>query len=131
MNDTLQPRCAPGPRSDHPIVKPFGENPSLAQWGAADKPPCHEPEFDLLASTGQVSRSPHISAVTRLDSVPHRGQACSLALERAETTMTVLRSAMPSTINPAGIKEDKRKLLAVALILLRNQSRAAMQNHRM
>jgi hypothetical protein len=66
---------------------------------------------------------------TRLDSVPQSGQACSLALERAETTMAVSLSAMSSTINPAGMNDDKRKLLAMTLILLRNQRYAAMQNH--
>jgi hypothetical protein len=53
--------------------------------------------------------------------MPHRGQARSLAFERAQTTMTVSLSAISSTINPAGIKEDKRKLRAITLILLGNQ----------
>jgi hypothetical protein len=66
---------------------------------------------------------------TRLDSVPHRGHACSPAFERAETTMTVSLSVISSTINPAGVKEDKGNLLAMTLILLRNQRYAAMQNH--
>jgi hypothetical protein len=52
-----------------------------------------------------------------------------MAFERAETTMTVSFSVMSSTISPVGIKEDKRKLLAMTLILLRNQRYAAMQNH--
>jgi hypothetical protein len=67
----------------------------------------------------------------RLDNVPHRGQACSLAFERAQTTITVSLSVISSTINPAGIKEDKRNLLAMTLILLGNQRYAAMQNHQM
>ena len=45
--------------------------------------------------------------------------------------MTVSLSVMSSTINPAGIKDDKRKLLAMALILLGNQRYPAMQNHQM
>jgi hypothetical protein len=63
--------------------------------------------------------------------VPHRGQACPLAFARAETTRAVSLSVISSTINPAGIKEDRRKLLAITLILLRNQRYAAMQNHQM
>jgi hypothetical protein len=63
--------------------------------------------------------------------VPHSGQAYSLAFERAETTRAVSLSVISSTINPAGIKEDKRKLLAMTLSLLRNQRYAAMQNHQM
>jgi hypothetical protein len=63
--------------------------------------------------------------------VPHRGQACSLTFERAETTMAVSLSIMSSTFNPAGIKEDRRKLLAMTLILLGNQRYAAIQNHQM
>jgi hypothetical protein len=61
--------------------------------------------------------------------MPQSRQACSLALERAQTMMVVSLWAMSSTINPAGIKDDKRKLLAMTLILLRNQRHAAMQNH--
>jgi hypothetical protein len=44
--------------------------------------------------------------------------------------MAVSLSAMSSTINPVGMNDDKRKLLAMTLILLRNQRYAAMQNHR-
>jgi hypothetical protein len=66
---------------------------------------------------------------TRLDSLPHRGQARWLAFARAETTMTLSFSVTCSTINPAGIKDDNRKLLAMALILLRNQRCGTMQNH--
>jgi hypothetical protein len=54
-----------------------------------------------------------------------------MAFERAKTTMTVSLSVISSTVNPAGIKEDRRKLLAMTLILLGNQRYAATQNHQM
>jgi hypothetical protein len=44
---------------------------------------------------------------------------------------TPSRSALLSMIKPAGIRDDKRKLLAMARILLTNQRYAAMQNHQM
>jgi hypothetical protein len=43
--------------------------------------------------------------------------------------MTVSLSVISSTIKPSGIRDDKRKLLAMALILLTNQRYVVMQNH--
>jgi hypothetical protein len=131
MNDTLQPRCPPGPLSNNPFVKSLSEDPPAAQWRVADEPPCHKSEFDFLAGTGKSTAVLTYRLWIRLDSMPHSGQAYSLAFERAETTRPVSLSVISSTINPAGIKEDKRKLLAMTLILLRNQRYAAIQNHQM
>ncbi|MFB9985574.1 hypothetical protein ACFSQQ_40305 [Mesorhizobium kowhaii] len=46
-------------------------------------------------------------------------------------TITPSFSAMASTTNPAGIKDDKRKFLTMVLIPLRKQHHAVMQNHQM
>jgi hypothetical protein len=63
--------------------------------------------------------------------MPHRGQARTLAFARAGTKMTLSFSVTCSRIHPAGSNEDIRKLLAVALTLLRNHPYSAMQNHQM
>jgi hypothetical protein len=58
---------------------------------------------------------------TRLDARPQSGQARSSAAARADTNNTPSSSAVRSTINPAGIRDDKRSLLAMMLIPLRKQ----------
>jgi hypothetical protein len=44
-----------------------------------------------------------------------------LTAARADTTNVPSTSAVPSTINPAGIRDDKRNLFAMVLIPLRKQ----------
>jgi hypothetical protein len=58
----------------------------------------------------------------RLDHVPHNGQALSWAPACAETTIASALSAMLSTINPAGIRDDKRNLFAMVLIPSENST---------
>ena len=74
MNDTLQPRCPPGPLSNNPLIKSLSEDLLVAQGRAADEPPCHKPEFDLVAGTGQVGCRSHVSTVD-----PARQRAASRA----------------------------------------------------
>ena len=68
---------------------------------------------------------------TRRDGRPHSGQDRSLTAARADTTNVPSTSAVPSTINPAGIRDDKRNLFAMVLIPLRKQHQLASEIHQM
>jgi hypothetical protein len=59
------------------------------------------------------------------------GQARSSTVARAETTNIPSTSAVRSTINPAGIRDDKRNLSAIVLIPLRKQQQLASEIHQM
>jgi hypothetical protein len=65
----------------------------------------------------------------RLDRVPHSGQARSLPSARAQTTIASPLAALLSMTNPEGMMDDRRKPLAMTLILLKNLRHTAMQNH--
>jgi len=51
------------------------------------------------------------------------------AADLAETTITPSSSAALSTTNPAGIREDKCMMFAMALIPFMKQRQSAMQDH--
>jgi len=67
----------------------------------------------------------------RRDALRQSGQARSSTVARAETTNIPSTSAVRSTINPAGIKDDKRNLSAMVLIPLRKQHQLDSEFHRM
>jgi len=57
------------------------------------------------------------------------GQARRSATDRAEIIIVPFSSAGLSTVNPAGIRDDKYNMFAMALIPLRKQRQSIIQNH--
>ena len=57
------------------------------------------------------------------------GQTRRSATDRAEITIVPSSSAGLSTVNPAGIRDDKYNMFAMALIPHRKKRQAIIQNH--
>jgi len=68
---------------------------------------------------------------TRLEKRPQSGHGRRSAADRAETTIIPSSSAALSTTNPAGIRDDKRMMFAMALIPFVKQRQPGTQNHQM
>jgi hypothetical protein len=62
---------------------------------------------------------------------PQSGHYLRSAAERAKTTITPSSSAAFSKANPAGTRDDKRRMLAIVLIPSVKQHQSGMQNHQM
>lgn len=65
---------------------------------------------------------------TRPERRPQSGHGRRSAADRAETTIPSSSAAL-STTNPAGIRDDKRMMFAMALIPFVKQRQSAMRNH--
>ena len=125
MNDALQSAGPSRSFGNHPVLEPFGEDPPSTQRCRADKASASKAELHLPARTGQIRDRSDVAAMN-LARLPAAQRARPHFGSRTRTnTITPSLSAMLSTINPAGIKDDKCRLLAMVLIPPKNSATPA------